>query len=83
MEARMRDALVGVMKEAYTAGLGEGAVPRPVMMPLVHGELVGLIWVRPLKVGQDVLVRRSSGSRAFLAFVAASRSFTIGSMRSS
>jgi len=53
------------------------------MMPLVHGELVGLIWVRPLKVGQDALVRRSSGSRAFLAFVAASRSFTIGSMRSS
>ncbi|MEU2739576.1 hypothetical protein ABZ656_30500 [Streptomyces sp. NPDC007095] len=55
MEARMWNALVGVMKEAYTAGLGEGAVPRPVMMPLVRGELVGLIWVRPLKVGQDAL----------------------------
>ncbi|MFJ2022016.1 hypothetical protein [Streptomyces nodosus] len=55
MEARMWDALVGVMKDAYTAGLGEGAVPRPVMMPLVRGELVGLIWVRPLKVGQEAL----------------------------
>ncbi|MDH2390618.1 hypothetical protein QCN29_17830 [Streptomyces sp. HNM0663] len=51
----MWNALVGVMKEAYTAGLGEGAVPRPAMMPLVRGELVGLIWVRPLKVGQDAL----------------------------
>lgn len=47
----MWDALVGVMKEAYTAGLGEGAVPRPVMMPLVHGELVGLIWVCPARWG--------------------------------
>ncbi|MET7356698.1 hypothetical protein [Streptomyces mirabilis] len=44
-----------MVKEAYTAGLGEGAVPRPLMMPLVRGELVGLIWVRPLKVGQDAL----------------------------
>ncbi|MFE2708948.1 hypothetical protein [Streptomyces mirabilis] len=51
----MWNALVGVVKEAYTAGLGEGAVPRSVMMPLVRGELVGLIWVRPLKVGQDAL----------------------------
>ncbi|MFF2937835.1 hypothetical protein [Streptomyces mirabilis] len=51
----MWNGLVGVVKEAYTAGLGEGAVPRPVMMPLVRGELVGLIWVRPLKVGQDAL----------------------------
>ncbi|MEU1446625.1 hypothetical protein [Streptomyces mirabilis] len=51
----MWNGLVGVVKEAYTAGLGEGAVPRPVMMPLVRGKLVGLIWVRPLKVGQDAL----------------------------
>ncbi|MFJ8164185.1 hypothetical protein ACIRBY_25120 [Streptomyces sp. NPDC096136] len=51
----MWNALVGVMKEAYTASLGEGTVPRPVMMPLVRGELVGLIWVRPLKVGKDAL----------------------------
>lgn len=55
MEARMWDALVGVMKDAYTAGLGEGTVPRPVIMPLVRGELVGLIWVRPIKVGEDAL----------------------------
>ncbi|MEU3221093.1 hypothetical protein [Streptomyces sp. NPDC006971] len=55
MEARMWDALVGVMKDAYIAGLGEGTVPRPVMMPLVRGELVGLIWVRSLMVGQDAL----------------------------
>ncbi|MFB7596797.1 hypothetical protein [Streptomyces sp. NPDC056160] len=30
-------------------------MPRPVMMPMVRGELVGLVWVRPLKVGQDAL----------------------------
>ncbi|MFF8910962.1 hypothetical protein [Streptomyces olivaceoviridis] len=51
----MWDGLVGVAKETYTASLGEGVVPRPLMMPLVRGELVGLIWVRPLKVGQDAL----------------------------
>ncbi|MFI9080976.1 hypothetical protein ACIGW8_31660 [Streptomyces sioyaensis] len=51
----MWDALVDVVKSAYTAGLGEGTVPRPVIMPLVRGELVGLIWVRPLKVGEDAL----------------------------
>lgn len=55
MEAQMWDALVGVAKSAYTAGLGEGAVPRPLMMPLVRGELVGMIWVRPIEVGQDAL----------------------------
>ncbi|SES31846.1 hypothetical protein SAMN04487983_104256 [Streptomyces sp. yr375] len=55
MEARMWDALVGVAKKAYTAGLSEGAVPRPLIMPLVRGELVGMIWVRPIKVGQDAL----------------------------
>ncbi|MCX0241820.1 hypothetical protein [Streptomyces drozdowiczii] len=43
------------MKETYTASLGEGVVPRPLMMPLVRGDLVGLVWVRPLKVGQDAL----------------------------
>jgi hypothetical protein len=51
----MWDALVGVAKSAYAASLGEGAVPRPLIMPLVRGELVGMIWVRPLKVGQDAL----------------------------
>ncbi len=55
MEARMWDALVDVAKKAHTAGLGEGAVPRPLIMPLVRGELIGMIWVRPLKVGQDAL----------------------------
>jgi hypothetical protein len=52
----MWDGLVSVAKETYTASLGEGVVPRPLMMPLVRGELVGLIWVRPLKVGQDEVV---------------------------
>ncbi|MFF7566646.1 hypothetical protein OIE43_00415 [Streptomyces pseudovenezuelae] len=55
MEAQMWDALVGVAKQAYTAGLGEGTAPRPLIMPLVRGELVGMIWVRPIKVGQDAL----------------------------
>jgi len=51
----MWDALVSVAKKAYTAGLGEGTVPRPLIMPLVRGELVGMVWARPLKVGQDAL----------------------------
>lgn len=55
MEAQMWDALVGVARKAYTAGLGEGTAPRPLIMPLVRGELVGMIWVRPIKVGQDAL----------------------------
>ncbi|MFC4463704.1 hypothetical protein ACFPH6_03685 [Streptomyces xiangluensis] len=55
VDAQVWDALVASMKNAYTAGLGEGAVPRPVIMPLVRGELVGLIWVRPLKAGDDAL----------------------------
>lgn len=55
MDTRMWNGLVGVAKETYTASLGEGVVPRPLMMPLVRGELVGLIWARPLKVGQDAL----------------------------
>ncbi|MGW3291525.1 hypothetical protein ACWDR3_43555 [Streptomyces sp. NPDC001002] len=55
MEARLWDALVEVAKGAYTAGLGEGAVPRPLIMPLVRGELVGMIWARPTKAGQDAL----------------------------
>ena len=53
MEARMWDALVDVLKSAHTVGPGEGTVPRPVIMRLVRGELVGLIWVRPLKVGEE------------------------------
>lgn len=51
----MWDALVGVMKDAYTAGVGEGTVPRPLIMPLVRGELVGMIWARPTKSGHDAL----------------------------
>lgn len=51
----MWDALVRTMKNAYTAGLASGTVPRPVTMPLVRGELVGLVWVRPLHIGQDAL----------------------------
>jgi len=51
----MWDALVNVAKSAYTAGLGEGTVPRPLIMPLVGGELVGMIWARPLKIGEDAL----------------------------
>lgn len=43
------------MKGAYSAELGQGAVPRPVIMPLVRGELVGLVWVRPFTAGDDAL----------------------------
>ncbi|WP_371794064.1 hypothetical protein [Streptomyces sp. NBC_01718] len=39
MAARMWNGLVGVAKETYTASLGEGVVPRPLMMPLVRGLL--------------------------------------------
>lgn len=55
MDTQVWDALVVSMKNAYAAGLGEGTVPRPVIMPLVRGELVGLIWVRPIKAGEDAL----------------------------
>ncbi|MFI6335457.1 hypothetical protein [Streptomyces sp. NPDC050535] len=55
MDTQVWDALVASMKNAYTAGLGDGTVPRPVIMPLVRGELVGLIWVRPIKSGDDSL----------------------------
>jgi hypothetical protein len=49
------DALAVSMKSADTAGLGEGAVPHPVIRPLVRGELVGLIWLRPVDTGKDAL----------------------------
>ncbi|MFF4535151.1 hypothetical protein [Streptomyces aureus] len=55
MDARTWDALVGSMKGTYAKGVREGAVPRPVIMPLVRGELVGLIWVRPTAPGADAL----------------------------
>jgi hypothetical protein len=55
VEQRLWDALVGSIKKAYTASLAQGAVPRPVIMPLVDGQLVGLIWVRPIKIGEDAL----------------------------
>ncbi|WP_327397951.1 hypothetical protein [Streptomyces phaeochromogenes] len=53
MDTQIWDTLVESMKNAYTAGLSEGAVPRPVIMPLVRGELVGLIRVRPTSAGRD------------------------------
>ncbi|WP_327699631.1 hypothetical protein [Streptomyces sp. NBC_00459] len=55
MDTQTWDALAASMKNAYTAGLGEGTVPRPVIMPLVRGELVGLIWLRPVETGKDAL----------------------------
>ncbi|MET9566101.1 hypothetical protein [Streptomyces tauricus] len=67
MEARMWDALVDVLKSANIAGLSEGAVPRQLIMPLVRGELVGMIWVRPLKVGQDELTGIAELSNAAAA----------------
>ncbi|MER5471134.1 hypothetical protein [Streptomyces sp. NPDC002685] len=55
MDTRTWDTLVSSMKTTYVNGVGEGAVPRPVIMPLVRGELVGLIWVRPIQPGDDAL----------------------------
>ena len=55
MDAHTWNALVSSMKQAYTAGLEMGTVPRPVVMPLVRGQLVGFAWLRPVKVGEDAL----------------------------
>ncbi|MFF3446283.1 hypothetical protein ACFYXJ_03960 [Streptomyces sp. NPDC002667] len=55
MDTSTWDTLVGSMKSACVKGVREGAVPRPVIMPLVRGELVGLVWVRPTKPGADAL----------------------------
>ncbi|MEU8793184.1 hypothetical protein [Streptomyces sp. NPDC048643] len=55
MDSRTWDTLVGSMKGTYATGVGEGAVPKPVIMPLVRGELVGLIWLRPVEPGADAL----------------------------
>ncbi|WP_427918068.1 hypothetical protein [Streptomyces sp. cg40] len=60
MDTRTFDALTKSMKSAYVAGLSEGAVPRPVIMPLVRGELVGLIWLRPVEPGRDALTAIAS-----------------------
>jgi hypothetical protein len=60
MDTRTFDALTESMKSAYVAGLSEGAVPRPVIMPLVRGELVGLIWLRPVKSAEDALTAIAS-----------------------
>ncbi|WP_329352187.1 hypothetical protein OG226_43570 [Streptomyces sp. NBC_01261] len=60
MDTRTFDALTESMKSAYVAGLSEGAVPRPVIMPLVRGELVGLIWLRPVRSGEDALTAIAS-----------------------
>ncbi|MET9467094.1 hypothetical protein ABZY44_20280 [Streptomyces sp. NPDC006544] len=53
MKARLWKGLVALVRETYTAELGEGSVPRPLMMPLVRGELVGLISVPAPEAGQD------------------------------
>ncbi|MGW4750260.1 hypothetical protein ACWEPR_36295 [Streptomyces sp. NPDC004290] len=54
VEARMWDGLVGVVKETYTAVLGEETVPRPLMLPLVRGELVpGGELVPPIQAAVD------------------------------
>ncbi|MEV6015678.1 MULTISPECIES: hypothetical protein [unclassified Streptomyces] len=55
MDTSTWDTLVGSMKSACVKGVREGAPPRPVIMPLVRGELVGLVWVRPTKPGADAL----------------------------
>ncbi|MFE9987994.1 hypothetical protein ACFYRK_14175 [Streptomyces sp. NPDC005381] len=55
MDSRTWDTLVSSMKGTYGTGVGEGAVPKPVIMPLVRGELVGLIWLRPVEPGADAL----------------------------
>ncbi|MFF3484702.1 hypothetical protein ACFYXC_15715 [Streptomyces sp. NPDC002701] len=55
MDTQTWDALVASMKNAYTADLAQGTAPRPVIMPLVRGELVGLVWLRPTKGGEDAL----------------------------
>ncbi|MFF1516326.1 hypothetical protein [Streptomyces sp. NPDC058305] len=55
MDSRTWDTLVSSMKGTYGTGVGEGAVPKPVIMPLVRGELVGLIWLRPVVPGADAL----------------------------
>ncbi|WP_413755537.1 hypothetical protein [Streptomyces sp. MMBL 11-3] len=55
MDTQTWDALVASMKNAYTADLARGAAPRPVIMPLVRGELVGLVRLRPTEGGQDAM----------------------------
>ncbi|WP_371664478.1 hypothetical protein [Streptomyces sp. NBC_00280] len=55
MDTQTWEALAVSMKNAYVAGPGEGSMPRPVIMPLVRGELVGLIWLRPVETGKDAL----------------------------
>ncbi|MDX3748964.1 hypothetical protein [Streptomyces sp. AK08-02] len=55
MDTQTWDALAASMRNAYIAGPGEGELPRPVIMPLVRGELVGLIWLRPVETGKDAL----------------------------
>ncbi|MFI1408662.1 hypothetical protein ACH4Y0_01795 [Streptomyces sp. NPDC020707] len=55
MDTQTWDALVASMKKAYAADLAQGSAPRPVIMPLVRGELVGLIRLRPAEVGQDAV----------------------------
>jgi hypothetical protein len=55
VDTQVWDALVESMKGAYRGGLEQGVVPRPVIMPLLRGELVGLIWARPTTVGDDAL----------------------------
>ncbi|MFE6826426.1 hypothetical protein [Streptomyces sp. NPDC057690] len=55
MDGQIWDALVDSVKNACAAGLEQGAVPRPVIMPLVGGELVGMVWARPFTTSEDAL----------------------------
>ncbi|MFS8204102.1 hypothetical protein ACLVWQ_36205 [Streptomyces sp. CWNU-52B] len=55
MDTQTWDTLVASMKNAYSADLAQGTVPRPVLMPLVRGELVGLVGLRPTQVGKDAM----------------------------
>ncbi|MET7683973.1 hypothetical protein [Streptomyces sp. NPDC005423] len=55
VDTRVWDTVVESLKSACAADLAEGAEPRPVIMPLVRGELVGLVWLRPVRSGQDAV----------------------------
>ena len=55
MDRQIWDALVETTKNSYATGLSEGSVPRPAIMPLVRGEVVGLIRVGATSSGQDPL----------------------------
>ncbi|MBA0052334.1 hypothetical protein E0L36_15890 [Streptomyces sp. AJS327] len=53
MSANTWNALVNTMLEAHEAAMHEGGVLRPVLMPLLRGQLAALVWVRPVEPGPD------------------------------